>query len=197
MSVQPRPGFQALLLCTTIALSPLSVAVVPAVAGAREGGTVKAAASKTGKKKCKRRRRAGRKCKGRRGGGRAQNPIPPSARLPRNPPESGPSPDQGPTKPDCGPQILKTTGGLWECTFADDFDGTRLNLNKWLPQRTAETGYVSGPDACFVDGPDNVSVSAGTLKLTARKEPTPFSCAGNFTTQYTSGSVTTSQGRFS
>lgn len=54
-------------------------------------------------------------------------------------------------------------------------------------------------DACFVDTPNNISVSGGTLQLTARKEPAPFTCKdgyGDFDTQYTSGMVST-YGRFS
>ncbi len=41
------------------------------------------------------------------------------------------------------------------------------------------------------------SPPGGTLKLTARKEAAPFNCTSAFTTQYTSGSVSTAQGRFS
>jgi beta-glucanase (GH16 family) len=102
-----------------------------------------------------------------------------------------------PDRPSCGASIRKSTGGTWRCTFADDFNGTSLNTNKWIAQRTDTSGYMSGPTACFVDSPNNISVSGGTLKLTARKEPAPFSCFEGFTTQYTSGMVSTAQGRFS
>jgi beta-glucanase (GH16 family) len=94
----------------------------------------------------------------------------------------------------CGPAIPKSSGGTWQCTFYDNFNGSTLDSSKWLPQRTDTSGYVSGPDACYVDSPNNISVSGGTLKLTARKETAPFTCGdprGNFTTQYTSGMVTT------
>jgi beta-glucanase (GH16 family) len=100
--------------------------------------------------------------------------------------------------PDCGSNTLTTAGGTWQCTFADNFDGTSLDPSKWIAQRSDLSGYLSGPDACFVDSPNNISVSGGTLKLTARKEPAPFNCGGpgGFTTQWTSGMVTTWGGRF-
>ncbi|MDX6615648.1 MAG: hypothetical protein QOD60_739 [Solirubrobacterales bacterium] len=100
--------------------------------------------------------------------------------------------------PDCGSNTLTTAGGTWQCTFADNFDGSSLDPSKWIAQRTDLSGYVSGPDACFVDSPNNISVSDGTLKLTARKEPAPFTCGGpgGITTQWTSGMVTTWGGRF-
>ena len=103
-------------------------------------------------------------------------------------------------KPHCGTTpIHKSGGGYWQCTFSDNFDGTSLDPSKWVAQRTDTSGYLNGMTACFVDSPNNVSVSDGTLKLSARKEAAAFSCDpwGIFTTQYTSGMVTTAGGRFS
>jgi beta-glucanase (GH16 family) len=100
--------------------------------------------------------------------------------------------------PNCGTQIRKSTGGYWQCSFADDFTGTALDATKWVPQRTDSSGFTD-KTSCFVDSPSNVAVSNGTLKLTSRKEPAPFTCNdpnGNYTTQYTSGMVST-WGRFS
>jgi beta-glucanase (GH16 family) len=101
----------------------------------------------------------------------------------------------------CGKtQIRKSTGGFWQCTFADDFDGDSLDPSKWVAQRTDTSGYMNGMTACFVDSPNNVSVSDGSLKLTARQEPAPFNCGqtlSSFPTQYTSGMVSTAGGRFS
>jgi beta-glucanase (GH16 family) len=93
--------------------------------------------------------------------------------------------------------VPKGTGGYWQCTFSDDFEGTSLDRSKWVPQRTDTSAYTNGPTACFVDSPNNISVSDGTLRLTAREEPAPFDCAGLFTTRYTSGMVSTALGRFS
>jgi beta-glucanase (GH16 family) len=103
--------------------------------------------------------------------------------------------------PGCGGrQIPKSTGGYWQCTFADGFNGTTLDPAKWIAQRTDTSGYTSGQTACFVDSPNNISESNGSLKLTAREEATPFTCQdpwGSFTTRYTSGMVSTAEGRFS
>jgi beta-glucanase (GH16 family) len=96
--------------------------------------------------------------------------------------------------PNCGnAQIPKSTGGTWQCSFSDDFDGTSLDNNKWVPQQSANSGYMSGA-GCFVDDPDNVSVSGGSLNLTARQEPGWFWCSigwAGFPTAWTSGMVTT------
>ena len=94
--------------------------------------------------------------------------------------------------------IPKTDGGYWECSFEDEFNGTTLDTSKWVPQQTASSGYTNGLTACFVDSPTNISVADGSLTLTARMEAAPFTCAdpkGPFSTQYTSGMVTTF-GRF-
>jgi beta-glucanase (GH16 family) len=98
-------------------------------------------------------------------------------------------------RPDCGKRLAG-----WRCTFADDFRGTQLNAAKWVAQRTDLSGYTSGQTACFMDGPSNISVSNGRLSLTAREETEPFTCEdpyGYFPTRYTSGMVTTAEGRFS
>jgi beta-glucanase (GH16 family) len=184
--------FGVALACATIALGLFSVAVVPAGAGAGEPGQAKAAAKK---KKCKRSGKATKKKCKRRHKGNAQPPSASPAPAPEDGSGSGPAPPPAPGE--CGAPIAKSEGGDWDCTFADNFDGTSVNLNKWLPQRTAETGYLSGPDACFVDSPNNISVSDGTLKLTAREESAPFNCVGDLTTRYTGGMVSTAQGRFS
>jgi beta-glucanase (GH16 family) len=110
----------------------------------------------------------------------------------------GPTAALGGSSPSCGSSIRKSTGGFWQCNFTDDFNGTSLNRSKWIPQRTDTSGYVNGLTACFVDSPNNIWVSNGTLKLRARKEPQPFACdlGGVFTTQYTSGMITTAGGGF-
>lgn len=94
--------------------------------------------------------------------------------------------------------LVKTDGAPWTCTFSDEFDGSTLDRTRWLPQQTAfssTNGYQIGAD-CFVDDPDNVSVSGGALHLTVRKEAAPFTCQGAGPTgdaqvQHTAGSVST------
>jgi beta-glucanase (GH16 family) len=96
---------------------------------------------------------------------------------------------------ECGSRIRKADGTLWECTFIEDFDGDTLDRSTWIPQQTANSSFTSGVE-CNMDSPDNVSVGGGVLRLTARKEAAPFTCQdpkGNFTTQYTAGSVSTYQ----
>ncbi len=99
-----------------------------------------------------------------------------------------------PGGPTCGDETpLKADGSPWTCTFDDEFDGSTLDRSKWYVQTTPTSSFHSGNE-CFVDSPNNISVSDGTLKLTARKEAAPFVCAdplGAYTTQYTSGTVNT------
>ena len=101
--------------------------------------------------------------------------------------------------------LPKSGGGSWTCTFDDEFDGSALDTSTWMPITTAGNGLANGP-ACWVDSPSNISVSGGTLNLTARKDEQPFTCPskkGAFTTQYSSGQVATygkfaqTYGRFS
>jgi beta-glucanase (GH16 family) len=92
----------------------------------------------------------------------------------------------------------KPGGGPWTCTFDDEFDArtgdaSALKTSLWTPQVTAASGYRTGPAAdplCYVNSPNNISVSGGALHLTARKEAAPKLC-GSFRTQYTGGMVST------
>ena len=102
------------------------------------------------------------------------------------------------TAPDCGAPMVKPTGAPWQCTFSDDFAGTALDRDKWSMVTTAETNFRNGPE-CFVDSPNNVSVDSGVLRVTARKEPAPFTCgpaSRTFTTSWTGANVSTI-GKFS
>jgi beta-glucanase (GH16 family) len=97
-----------------------------------------------------------------------------------------------------GSTLLKPDGTAWQCTFDDEFNGTTLDRSKWFVQTTAASGFHSGAE-CFMDSPNNIQVSNGTLKLIARKESAKFTCSdpsGNYTTQYTSGTVN-QYGKFS
>ncbi len=99
---------------------------------------------------------------------------------------------------DCGGVTMdKPDGTPWVCTFDDEFDGTTLNTNNWTVVTTASTNYKSGSE-CFVNTPQNVSVSGGTLNLTLMKTA-PFYCTGPNTNEmvdYTAGGVFT-KGTFS
>ena len=97
----------------------------------------------------------------------------------------------------CGP--APTNPSWWECSFVDTFDGTQLDRTKWDVVRSDKTGYTNGPE-CYLDRPQNVSVSGGRLRLTATEEAAPFACAdhrgGSRVTQ-TVGASVMSMGRFS
>lgn len=118
-------------------------------------------------------------------------------------PTPTPTPTPAPTQPapapgeECGghPTVPKAGGGVWTCDFHDEFDGTVLNRAMWLPQTTKGSGFDSNDHDCFMDSPNNVSVSGGSLVLTSRQEPAPFICEDRVarSTQYTSGSVSTFQ----
>ena len=99
---------------------------------------------------------------------------------------SGPSTGRCASRP-------KEGGGQWVCTLSEEFDGTALNSKIWTVQTTAASGFHSGIE-CFVDDPDNVAVSGGTLKLTAHWEGGWFTCPKPRTpyqTAWTSGMVMT------
>jgi beta-glucanase (GH16 family) len=114
--------------------------------------------------------------------------------VPRASTEPAPRAASTSTAISCGGVVkLKPTGQRWICTFDDEFAGTALKTARWAVQTTAASGFHSGPE-CFKNRAANVSVSAGYLRLTARREAAPFTCTsplGSYQTQYTSGSVST------
>jgi beta-glucanase (GH16 family) len=80
--------------------------------------------------------------------------------------------------------------GRWTCTFDDEFNGTTLDASKWQPQLTANSGYVTGAD-CYVENPNTISVSGGSLNLSALRVP-PFTCTPRYVSDYQVGMVTSS-----
>jgi beta-glucanase (GH16 family) len=103
------------------------------------------------------------------------------------------------SSPTCGGlRPAKPGGGIYTCTFTDDFNDAKLDSSKWAPALTAENGFSQGRE-CYVGGPNNISVSGGSLHLTSQVEATSFTCKspyGDFTTSQTAASVL-STGRFS
>jgi beta-glucanase (GH16 family) len=143
------------------------------------------------------------------GGGSPTTTVPPTTAPPTTaPPTTEPPTTTPPTEPpeeepglacdlDGAPAIDPITGTEWTCTFADEFDGTVLDPDVWVAQTSALSGFGSHDD-CYMDDPENVAVRDGRLELSVVRQPEPFTCVvpkrgGNYTTQYTSASVSTYQ----
>jgi beta-glucanase (GH16 family) len=96
------------------------------------------------------------------------------------------------TGPVCGDVVLlKPDGSPWTCSFADDFDGRSLDATKWTPQLSSALGQTMSGE-CRVDSPSNLSVSKGSLHLTARRAAEPFFCStptGGYWTRYSAAGV--------
>ena len=71
-----------------------------------------------------------------------------------------------------------------ELVWSDEFDGTELNLDNW---KVADTSYGGGNNELQYYHPDNVTVSDGTLKITALDQ----SYGGK---SYTSGKIDSKYG---
>jgi beta-glucanase (GH16 family) len=92
----------------------------------------------------------------------------------------------------------KASGRRYTCTFSDDFDGTVLDRTKWMVQDTRVTGVASGNKDCYLDSPNNISVSGGAVHLTARVEPRVFFCHRGIFSFFTntSGATIVTKGHF-
>lgn len=93
-----------------------------------------------------------------------------------------------------GESPAKPDGTEWTCSFSDDFDGSSLDLDKWLVQETSYSGMFSGNYGCYVNDDDTIAVADGTLRLTARLGLDPFTCAspsGDYTSTATVATVAT------
>lgn len=82
----------------------------------------------------------------------------------------------------------------WQLTFADEFSGTALNLNKWIPtDGWGNRGYpAQGELECYM--PNNFSAAGGILSIVARREYNPNCYPTNPNpTHYTSGMISTAK----
>ena len=94
-----------------------------------------------------------------------------------------------------GDRTVEWSGGTWECTFSDEFDGRGLDATKWAVTQTGHTGFRFGGE-CYVDDPENVSVDDGHLSLTVREVGKEFTCRSAvdaFRTRHTGAMVTTAK----
>jgi hypothetical protein len=124
-----------------------------------------------------------------------RSPPPAPTAVPHTPPPttSLPATSEPPATP-CGPALRKPNGVPWQCTFADDFNGSVLDPGNWTALTTANSSLRGNGD-CWVDDPNNISVANGVLRLTTRRMPQQFTCSTlnrtTFRAQITSGAVTT------
>jgi hypothetical protein len=98
------------------------------------------------------------------------------------------------------PPVAPPTGeSAWTCSFDDEFNGTALDTTKWVPLTTATTDYTNGSApgiVCYVNNPQTISESGGTLNLSVVQVPA-MSCPtigglANFSTQFEGGDVNSS-----
>jgi beta-glucanase (GH16 family) len=85
--------------------------------------------------------------------------------------------------------------GTWTCTFDDEFNGTALDPTKWAPQLTQFSGYTTGTTKpCYVNTPQTISESGGTLNVSVIRLPKMAYCKGldyfGATSRYEAGMVT-------
>lgn len=92
----------------------------------------------------------------------------------------------------CGEPLFKPNGQLWQCTFADEFEGTTLDPAKWVAIRTHAAGFRNGGE-CFVNLPQTVRVWQGSLRLSVVKHDELMRCDdplfGTYYTHYMAGMV--------
>jgi beta-glucanase (GH16 family) len=120
----------------------------------------------------------------------------PAVASPPPPNSSGALTSGDPAGPCAGttPPVAAPTGS-WACTFDDEFNGTSLDTTKWSPMLTYGSDYMTGTPGsavCYVDNPDTISESGGTLNLSVDQTTQPFTCQGTVTsdeTQYEGGMV--------
>jgi beta-glucanase (GH16 family) len=92
-----------------------------------------------------------------------------------------------------GPSV-PAPSGAWSCTFDDEFNGTALDTTKWAPQLTQFSGYTTGTTKpCYVDNPQTISDSGGTLNVSVIRLPKMDYCTGldsvGATSRYEAGMV--------
>jgi beta-glucanase (GH16 family) len=110
---------------------------------------------------------------------KGKTPIPPT------PPPPPPNPGNG------QPPTAVTGGATWNNVFSDEFSGTAVDSTKWNVPNNSNFGSGNREDQCYRSA--NVTVTGGTLKLTAKRQT--VSCGSNpdggSSYFFTSGMITT------
>jgi beta-glucanase (GH16 family) len=94
-----------------------------------------------------------------------------------------------------GAPPVAAPSGTWTCTFDDEFNGSALDPTKWAPQLTQFSGYTTGTTKpCYVNTPQTISESGGTLNVSVIRLPKIAYCKGldyvGATSRYEAGMVT-------
>ena len=103
----------------------------------------------------------------------------------------GPDTASAATSDACGARIAKPGGGLWDCSFVDDFNGASLDTTKWAVQDTSKSGFYMNK-TCFQPG-KGYAVGGGNLTLTVDRSKS-FQCKkpiGGFRTNALGGAIST------
>jgi beta-glucanase (GH16 family) len=92
-----------------------------------------------------------------------------------DPPPAPNDPDPPPAL-DCGTAPPKVDGSPWQCTLAEEFDGSTFDRTRWYPQQAFATGT---PDAmaCYRNTPETIAIGDGVLSLSVVKVAEPVSCS--------------------
>lgn len=114
-------------------------------------------------------------------GSAGQAPAPTAIPTPTQPASGG-------STANCGTSITKSDGTQWQCTFQDEFDGTKLS-STW-----EEIPYGLG-DSCLYNDPQHVRVANGNLELIATRNSNTDYCFTQWGLRYTGGGIQ-SQGQF-
>ncbi|MGQ0576681.1 MAG: glycoside hydrolase family 16 protein [Pseudonocardia sp.] len=112
-----------------------------------------------------------------------------STAPPPAPASATPSPSVAPVSSgDCGGQAPpKAGGGLWQCSWSDEFDGPGLDpVWQLIP-------YGLG-SSCLFDDAEYAQVAEGELRLTARPLPPDHWCTVEYGLEYGGGGLQTQGG---
>ncbi len=92
-----------------------------------------------------------------------------------------------------------------KAAWADDFSGAALDPASWTALNRSTFGDGNAELACLTSRPQNLSVSGGTLALTARREASPMACGSgdtrfpegrDYTSAFINGKRSFTYGRF-